>query len=247
MNFKKLFDYSVPLVAATTLLIVGLCAITLYVSKVVYDIKLANDTVEVTGSAKEEVIADAARWSITLETKTDLNDQQSGFERLESAAQVIVQYLDSQGISDVEDPPATTYPLFIYPQNGVPEQTGFSVSRTITMRSSDIEKMGMLANNVEPFTGTNYNVTTGMLEYTYTKLPEMRVKLLTEAIADATNRANAIAQDSGRTVGILRNASGGVVQVLPRGGVEISDYGSYDTMSVDKEIMVTVRASFSLK
>ena len=75
----------------------------------------------------------------------------------------------------------------------------------------------------------------------------MRVKLLSQAIADASNRAKAIVQDSGRKIGVLRSASGGVVQVLPEGGVEISDSGSYDTQSLKKEVMVTVRATFSLK
>jgi hypothetical protein len=75
----------------------------------------------------------------------------------------------------------------------------------------------------------------------------MRVKLLTAAIEDATDRANAIAQNSGRSVGQLKNAVGGVVQVLPAGGVDISDYGSYDTASINKEVMVTTRATFRLE
>jgi hypothetical protein len=86
-----------------------------------------------------------------------------------------------------------------------------------------------------------------MLELTYSKLDELRVTLLSHAIEDATKRAEAIAQDSGRSIGVLRNASSGVVQVLPQGGVEISDYGMYDTTSMHKDVMVTVRATFSLK
>ncbi len=55
MNLNKLFDYSVPLVAAATILVVGVVVSALYAGKVVSDIKLANDTVEVTGSAKAGV------------------------------------------------------------------------------------------------------------------------------------------------------------------------------------------------
>jgi hypothetical protein len=46
---------------------------------------------------------------------------------------------------------------------------------------------------------------------------------------------------------MLRNASSGVVQVLAADGVDISDYGSYDTTSLNKEVMVTVRAVFELQ
>jgi hypothetical protein len=34
--------------------------------------------------------------------------------------------------------------------------------------------------------------------------------------------------------------------VLPKGGVDVSDYGTYDTSSMEKEVMVTVRATFAL-
>ena len=74
MNLKKLFDYSQPLVAATTLLIVALFATVAYGAQVVYDIKLSGDTIEVTGSAKEAVIADTGRLVLQIETKTGLYD-----------------------------------------------------------------------------------------------------------------------------------------------------------------------------
>jgi uncharacterized protein len=121
------------------------------------------------------------------------------------------------------------------------------VYRSITVRSADIEKLTALTNTIDALTGEGYTVTTGGLELTYQKLPETRVTLLTQAIADAQDRAEAIAKESGRSVGALRSATGGVVQVLPLGGIDVNDYGAYDTMSKDKEVMVTVRATFSLK
>jgi hypothetical protein len=125
--------------------------------------------------------------------------------------------------------------------------TGYSANRQIIVRSTDIEKLSDLANNIQPLTGPTYTVSTGGVELTYQKLPEMRVKLLTAAIADAQARAEAIAKETGRSVGTLRSASGGVVQVLSQGGIDVSDYGSYDTQSKKKEVMVTVRADFSIR
>jgi hypothetical protein len=247
MEIKKLFDYSQPLVAATTLFIVALFIMALYASYVVYDIKLASDTIEVTGSAKEAVVADTGRWTIMLETRTGVTDQQAGFTRLEAGVEKITAFLETQGFTEYETPAGTTYPTYTYPQYSEPIQTGYSVSRNVVVRSSDVAKLSELANEIQPLIGTGYNVSTGSLELTYSKLDEMRVALLTKAIADATNRANAIAQNSGRSVRLLRNAVGGVVQVLPQGGVEISDYGMYDTQSMNKEVMVTVRATFGLK
>ncbi len=247
MNISRLFDYSVPLVAASTILVVGAFAVSLYGGKVVSDIKLANDTIEVTGSAKRAVVADAGRWTINLETKTGNNDQQAGFDRLDVATEKITGYLKEQGFTEYETPTGNSYPQFSYPQYSDPIQTGYTVSRVIVVRSGDVEKLSTLANTVSPLVGTGYTVSTNALELTYSKLAEMRVELLTEAIKDAENRADAIAKETDRTVGVLRNAEGGVVQVLPEGGVDVSDYGSYDTQSLHKEIMVTVRATFGLQ
>ena len=61
MNIKKLFDYSQPLVAAMTLLVVTLIGLAYFGSQVIYNLKLADDTIEVTGSAKETVVADTGR------------------------------------------------------------------------------------------------------------------------------------------------------------------------------------------
>lgn len=246
MNTNKLFDYSVPLVAAATVLVIGAVVVAAIGAYTAYDIKLSRDNVEVTGSAKEAVVADTARLIINLDTRTSASDQQVGYARLEAASDKIVAYLDKQGFTDHETPAITSYPNYTYPQYGEAIFTGFTVNRQIIVRSNDIEKVSALANDIGPFTGANYNATIQSMELTYSKLDEMRVKLLSAAIKDAKARAEAIASESGRSVGVLRNASSGVVQVLPQGGIEISDYGMYDTQSVNKEVMVTVRATFEL-
>ena len=247
MHIKKLFDYSQPLVAAMTLFVVTLLIITVYGAQVFYDIKLSGDTVEVTGSAKEAVVADRGRLVITIESKTGLNDQAAGTVRAQNAVDNIIAYLESQNFTEYETPAGYINAEYYYPQNGAAVQTGYTIMRSVVVRSGELEKLTALANDTAPISGSGYTVATQGMELTYSKLDEMRVKLLTDAIKDATNRANAIATESGRSVGMLRNATGGVVQVLAADGVDISDYGSYDTSSLNKEVMVTVRASFELK
>ncbi len=247
MQFKKLFDYSQPVVAATTIFSVVLIGLVLYGTQVVYTLKLASDTIEVTGSAKQSVVADTGRLTVTLEAKTGLDGAQTGTERLESALTAIGTYLKNAQLSEYELPAGSSNPTYYYPQNGEAVQTGYSVTRSVVIRSQDVARLNQLANDTKPFTGTGYTVSVGGLELTYSKLDEMRVSLLTDAIADAKARAEAIAANSGRGVGQLRNAVGGVVQVLPAGGVDISDYGTYDTGSMNKDVMVTVRTTFSLQ
>lgn len=247
MHTKKLFDYSQPLVAAATIIVAGFVIVGIFAGYTAYKIKVADDTIVVTGSAKESVVSDHSRWTIHLETKTGVYDQQAGFDRLEKATTKIVVYLEEKGLKDIETPVASTYTNYTYPSYSEPVFTGYTVYRDIIVRSEDIALVSSLANDVTPLTGASYNVTTNSLELTYSKLDEMRVTLLSKAIADAKARAEAIAEEAGRSVGSLSAASSGVVQVLPQGGIDISDYGTYDTQSMNKDVMVTVRATFKLK
>ncbi len=247
MKVQGLFDYTQPLVAAATVLSLSLVVVACIGTYATYSIKVAGDTITVTGSAKESVTADFGRWTIMLEARTGIGEQQLSLDRLERGKDAIVTYLEKEGFTDVETPVANVNPTYYYPQNAEAVMTGYTANRQIVVRGTDIEKLANLAGNLTPLAGSNYTVSTGGLELTYQKLPEMRVKLLTAAIADAQARAEAIAKETGRSVGTLRSASGGVVQVLSEGGIDVSDYGSYDTQSKKKEVMVTVRADFSIK
>jgi hypothetical protein len=246
MTISKLFDYSQPLVAAATLIMIGGIVMAGIGAYTATTIKLAGDTVVVTGSAKTAVTADTARWILNLETRTGIDTQAEGYARLEQATAQITTYLTEQGFSEYETPAITSFPAYTYPQFGEPIMVGYTVGRQIIVRSNDIDAISTLANSIEPFTGRDYTVSTQSLELTYSGLDTLRVTLLREAIKDAEARAEAIATESGRTVGTLRTASSGVVQVLPAGGIDISDYGTYDTQSREKEVMVTVRATFGL-
>lgn len=247
MNPRGLIDYTQPLVAAATVLVLGSLICAFVAAATAYRIKVSGDIIEVTGSAKEAVVSDAARWTIHIDTRTSTDDQQSGFDRLDTATKKIVAYLRKQGVETIETPTPNVSPNYYYPDKGESVMTGYTVSRSIVVQSNDVDMISELANNISPLTGSSYNVTTTGLELTFRGLPEERIKLLSGAIKDAKARAEAIAKETGRSVGALRSASGGVVQVLPQGGVDISDYGSYDTQSKNKDVMVTVRASFSIQ
>ena len=247
MNPKGLINYTEPLVAAATLLAIGMLISVGVGAYTAYKIKVAANIIEVTGSAKESVVSDFARWTINLDTKTPTDNQQIGFDRLDAATTRIVAYLKKQGFTDIETPSPNTNPSYSYPDKSEPILTGYSATRQIIVRSADVDKIVELAGNISPFTGYSYNVSSNGIELTYQDLPNERVKLLSGAIKDAKARAEAIAKETGRSVGTLRSATGGVVQVLPQGGVDISDYGSYDTQGKNKDIMVTVRASFSIQ
>jgi hypothetical protein len=123
----------------------------------------------------------------------------------------------------------------------------YNLSQFIEVRSSDVLKIKALAKSSESLAASGVLFSSGQVEYYYSKLPELRVSLLPAALKDARDRASAIAQNTGATVGAAKTVSMGVVQVLSADSVDVSDYGSYDTSKIDKDVMITVKAAFQLK
>jgi hypothetical protein len=123
----------------------------------------------------------------------------------------------------------------------------YVLMQTITVNSKDIPKITGLAKNIQSIIEKGVIFSTQAVEYYYSKLPEERVALLSEALTDAKSRAQALGDSTGKKVGTLTQASSGVVQVLSANSVEVSDYGAYDTSKIEKEIMVTVKAAFTLR
>ena len=46
---------------------------------------------------------------------------------------------------------------------------------------------------------------------------------------------------------LMKSANLGVVQVLPVNSTEVSDWGTYDTSTIEKEVMIPVTVIFTLK
>lgn len=213
---------------------------------VVYQVTLSNNTLSVTGSAKQQVTADTVKWVSTLSRPAKASTLKAGYATLSRDLAEVKAFLITQGIS--EDQIVVT-PVFmdeIYQQYQQPEKE-YNLRQTIEIQSIDVAKITAVAKNISPLIDKGLLYSTSSLEYYYSKLPEARVTLLADAIKDAQARAGEIASAGGSRIGALKSASSGVVQVMSHGSTDVSDYGSYDTSKIEKDIMVTVKATFRMR
>jgi hypothetical protein len=72
-------------------------------------------------------------------------------------------------------------------------------------------------------------------------------EMMGEAAKDARARAEQIAAQGGRIIKELRNARMGVVQINPRYSSATSWEGNNDTSSLEKTLITTVTATFSMQ
>lgn len=236
-----------PFVSAAFTL--GLCLVVAGVvfSLAFYNARSTRGTLSVTGSAKIEVKADTAKWTISVHRQAFQEGQQAAYGTVAREGEAVKQYFVAAGIpaADITTNTIVADQDWSYNSQGGP--TRYNVHQEVTIESKDVDKVAGLAQNVTTLINRGYSLTPRQPEYYVSNLPELRIQLLGKAIEDAKARATEIAKSGGARVGSLMSASSGVVQVLAPNSTNVEDYGSYDTSTVEKEVSVTARASFEVR
>lgn len=205
----------------------------------------AKDALAVTGSAKTHVTSDRAKIVIALAKTVPADKLAAGYAGVSHDLALAEGLLKTSGIASADMLESVVSMNQVYDQSN--NITGYQLGQTVTVQSDDVAKLTAISKKVPTLADQGVVVSVQSLEYYYSKLPDLRVSLLTQAVEDAKARAEKIAQGTGRRVGSVQAASIGVVQVMAPNSVDVSDYGSYDTSSIEKDVMVTVKASFRLQ
>lgn len=213
-----------------------------------YAVHSLDNVLSVTGSAKVAVTSDSVKWRISIVRKVSEQNIPNGYPLLTKDLEVSKAFLGAHGIPEDAITVSQVFveEIYNYNQNtGGPRQ--FNLRQEILVSSKDVVAVDALSKNIGELAGKGVFVSSNFLEFYVSNLPELRISLLADAVKDAKARATEIAKAGGRGVGSLKSASSGVVQVLAPNSVEIADYGSYDTGSLQKEVMVTARATFFVR
>lgn len=213
-----------------------------------YKIRSLDNTLSVTGSAKEKVTADTIKWTTSFSRIVGVSDIKSGYAQMAADKKVVSKFLKDAQIADnaITISPVTMNEVYINnPDDNTPKQ--YTLNQTVQVQSNDVPGITALSKNISQIIDKGVIFSNQNPEYYYSKLPETRVNLLSDAIKDARARAEKISSSTGKKVGSLKSASMGVVQVLQENSTDSSDYGTYDTATINKEVMVVVKAEFVLR
>lgn len=205
-----------------------------------------QNTISVTGSTKQRITSDRVKWSASFSRTVAINDLKSGYEQMKGDEQAVNEFLTKQGINPSQ---ITISPVFVEEMNKYNYQAPqeYSLSQQVSVSSPDVQKVTQISKNLDDLVYKGLVFSSVGLDYTYTKLPELRVSMLEAAVKDAKDRAGKIAESTGKSLGSVTSAEQGVVQLLPPDSNDVADYGAYDSSTIEKDAMMTVRLNFSLK
>lgn len=208
-----------------------------------------DEAITVTGSAKRRITSDLVVWNAGVSAQSaQLTD---AYGTLSQSIPKIKDYLISKGIpeSQMTVSSITTTPLRRQDANGVEtsEITGYSLTQTIEVRSNDVQKISQIAREATELINQGILIESKAPQFYYTKIGDLKIEMLGEASKDAKERAERIAASTGDSIGAVRAAKMGVLQITAADSTEVSDYGTYDTTTIEKDMTAVVNISFAIR
>jgi len=207
----------------------------------------SGEGISVTGSARVNVSADKAVWTLNAEQVAPTISE--SVKRVENATVAVSKYLTDGGVpsDSIELGSVSAYAQEEFLNgNNTGRILNYRGSRTITVRSTDVQLIKKLSSGIGSLLQSGVSVTNYGPQYYVSKLSELRPELLKQAMEDAQVRAKAIVEATGGKVGNVMSVRSGPFQVTSPDSVDTSSGGYYDTSTIEKTITSTVTVSFKV-
>jgi hypothetical protein len=209
-----------------------------------YNARSSDDTINVVGMASKRFDSDIVKWRITIGRNTGLNDVSTGYLLIQNDLQFLKKLFTEKGLQEKELTIQPINTLSNYSREG--QISGYNLQQGVFVITSNITAVEDIALNPAALIDKGIILQNSNLEYFYSKLSDIKMELLAEATKDAQKRAFEIARNSNVHLGNVTSLRVGVFQITEPFSTEVSDYGMYNTQTKQKDITVTVRASFKI-
>ncbi len=211
-------------------------------------------TISATGSASVDFESDTIIWRGSFSAQDYTS--KAAYNKIKSDSALVKKYLLDNGVTE-DEIVFNSVDIWknyrdIYDDNGNyigREQDGYSLSQTVTVSSKDIDKVEKISRDISSLLETGVEFESNSPEYYYTGLDDLKLNLIEQATANAKERINIMATNSGAKLGKLRNSNLGVFQITAtNSGTSSYSYdGSFDISSRNKTASITVKLEYDLK
>ncbi|PRZ26591.1 MULTISPECIES: SIMPL domain-containing protein [Flavobacterium] len=212
----------------------------------------SNDTISVTGLGKTDFISDLIVWKGSFSKKS--STLKEAYTSLDADREKIKTYLLNKGIPSADiifsainfnkDYETT------YNENGSIRQnlfTGFTLTQNVSIQSKEVNKIEDISRQSSELINAGVEFYSNAPEYYYTKLAELKIKMIAEATKDASTRAQSIAENANADLGNLKKSDMGVFQIIGQNSSEDYSYGgSFNTSSKNKTATITVKLVYQV-
>jgi hypothetical protein len=251
LDFRKVPQLLVGLVAIALALGIAVPVTAGIVTDGMRDIKLRRDTIAVIGSARQPIEANLAQWELTV-TATERTPAAAA-RSVGRKVTAVDSFLHDSGLTggDVRKPPLSVDETTIRVPTGKRKPAfravpAWRVSQSFDVTTKHIDRLEKAAGSVDDLLLQGIDVSVERIQYLSTGLKSARLEALRKAIAEARKRGETIADGLGGDLGAVRKVELGVYQIVPRNSTDVSDYGINDTSTRDKDVVSVVTVTFAV-
>jgi hypothetical protein len=173
------------------------------------------------------------------------------YQKLKGDLDEVKAYLAAKGIaaSEILVSQIATKTIFKKNEKGndTNEIEGYLLTQNIEVRSHNVERIAQVSRESTELINKKIEFESLPPDYFYTKIDELKVTMLARATENAKQRAENMAQATGNKIGFMRSAKMGVFQITPVNSTEVSDWGVYDTSSLEKKVTAVVNVGFAIE
>ncbi len=210
--------------------------------------KKGDDAITVTGSARKRITSDLVVWTAGVSTQSgQLSD---AYKQLSDYIPRIKKYLIDKGIPEGQITASSIATTTLKKTDAMgretSEITGYLLKQQISVTSNDVGKIAQISREATELINQGILLESSAPQFFYTKLGDLKIEMLGEAAKDAKTRADKIADSTSSSIGSIRSARMGVMQITAPESTEVSDYGVNDTSSIEKDVTAVVNVSFAV-
>jgi hypothetical protein len=214
----------------------------------------SSHVIAATGSASVDFESDIIIWRGSF-SATAVTSQEA-YNKIKQDADVVKSYLTGNGVAESEIVFESvdirrTY-RDNYDENGNyigSVEDGYRLTQGVSVSSSNLDVVEKISRDISSLLDKGVELTSDSPEYYYSDLDALKLDLIDKASINAKERIDIIANNSGASLGKLKNSSLGVFQITAKntGTSSYSYDGAFDTSARFKTASITVRLEYDLK
>ncbi len=231
---------------------IAIVASSIFLGKAYTDRSKADGEIRVTGLGKADFSSDLIVWEGKFGSQNiDLKKSYLSLEKNKSA---VNKYLIDKGIESEQliYSAVKTNKNYksLYSNDGDfigEEFISYELSQTVKIESKEVDKIEKISREITELLNKGVQFYSEAPRYYYTKLADLKIKMISMATEDARLRAEKISEFSGGKLGKLESARMGIFQITGQNSKENHSWGgTYNTTSRKKTASITMKLTYKI-
>ncbi|MFM7565497.1 MAG: SIMPL domain-containing protein [Flavobacteriales bacterium] len=208
--------------------------------------------IKVIGKGEETFDSDLIVWNASF-SRND-SDLKVAYSALNVDLQMLRVYLKSKGVSDKDIIIEAAniekqYSNEVDADGKIISTTfnGYGITQNVKVQSKNVNLIERVSREVSELINAGIELDSKAPEYYYTKMADLKLKMIEKATSDARKRAEKIAENGGGSLGKLHQADMGVFQITAENSSEDYEWGgSFNTSARRKTAHITIRLEYTV-